>query len=275
MTRKIKDKWRSKRWYKIVAPSIFKNVGLGETFTDEPEKLSRRTVVVTLNDLTGDFSKSHVKLKFKVTGSEGQNAYTEFIGHDMTSDYTRRMVRRRRSKIDGAYDVATRDGKLVRVKPMAVSDKRIQSSKKRLIRLTMHDHLKKYAAKTSFGDFVKAIIDGSLATDLFKACKPIYPLKKVEIRKSEVIGALDVPPMAEEEEKGKAPAKELVKSDKEDILKKFMEIPGVGESKANALYDGGFRSLGALSKIPVDELGKVDKVGPSLAHKIKEHLKTG
>ena len=146
---------------------------------------------------------------------------------------------------------------------------------KRLIREKMLEMLKDSASRNSFGDFVRVMIDGSLASDLFKGCKVIYPLRKVEIKKSEVIGALDIESLPEEKPKKKKGAKkDIVESDQDKIITEFTSIPGVGHSKAEALYNGGFRSIGALKDIPVNELGKVDKIGPSLAHKIKEHLKT-
>ena len=94
-----KDKWKSKSWYNVMAPDMFKRAKIAEALSDEPEKLVGRVAEVTAQDVTGDFSKMHIKLKFKVNDVRGTDAHTYFIGHDMTSDYVRRMTRRRKSKV--------------------------------------------------------------------------------------------------------------------------------------------------------------------------------
>ncbi len=185
--RKMKDKWRSKVWYSILAPDMFQGAPIGETLSDSPTKLLDRTSVVTLQDMTGDFSKMHIKLRFKINDVKGTNAHTKFIGHDLTSDYIRRQTRRKRSKMDGVYDVSTKDGYLIRVKPMAFAEKRIQTSQQYAIRKVMYNVIKEAALDKTIGEFVHTMIYGELPNSIFKMCKPIYPIKRVEIRKSEII----------------------------------------------------------------------------------------
>ncbi len=185
--RKLKDKWRSKVWYTILAPDMFQSAPIGETLSDSPAKIIERTSEVTLQDLTGDFSKMHVKLRFKVNDVKGTEAYTKFIGHDLTSDYIRRQTRRKRSKMDGIYDVTTKDGYVIRVKPMAIAEKRIQTSQQHAIRKVMNDVIVKAATDKTLGEFVHTMIYGDLPNSIFKMCKPIYPIKRIEIRKSEIL----------------------------------------------------------------------------------------
>ncbi len=184
--RKVKDKWKAKSWYNILAPSFFDHVTIAETLADEPEKLVGRITEVSLQDLTNDFRKSHIKLFFKVNGIEGNKAQTEYIGHTLTSDYLRRMVRRKRSKIDSVYDVSTRDGATLRIKPFATTDKRIQNSQKRVIRETMKQTITQKAKVSTLSEFVKYIVDGKIGTDIYKNCKTLYPVKRIEIFKTEV-----------------------------------------------------------------------------------------
>src|SRR3989442_14786338 len=99
--RKIKDRWKAKGWYNLLAPEMFNKQLLGETVADEPGKLRDRIAEVTVQDLTGDFSKMHIKLHFKVHHVQGQDALTEFVGHAMTSDYVRRLTRRKRTRTAG------------------------------------------------------------------------------------------------------------------------------------------------------------------------------
>ena len=35
--RKVKDKWKAKNWYQIQAPTLFDNVVVSETLSDNPQ----------------------------------------------------------------------------------------------------------------------------------------------------------------------------------------------------------------------------------------------
>ncbi len=185
--RKVKDKWKAKAWYTLHAPEMFNRAVLGESPAEEVQKLVGRVTEVTVQDITGDFSKMHIKLLFQADGIQGTEVNTHFIGHDMTSDYIRRLTRRKRSRVDGVVDVTTRDGTRLRVKPMAITDRRIQSSKQSAIRAAMYRVVGDMAARSTLGDVVKAIISGEMAKSISNACKPIQPVFKVEVRRSEVV----------------------------------------------------------------------------------------
>jgi len=196
--KKVKDKWRAKEWYKLLAPDMFSRMMLGETPADSPEGIMGRTTVATVQDLLGDFSKMHVKLKFKVHDVRGYDAYTIFAGHDLTSDYVRRLTRRKRTKTDTVADVVTKDGWEVRIKPMAVSEQRIQASQETAIRNIMQSELKRVASEVTIGELVRMIIMGELARKLSDASKIIVPIKRIEVRKSEVTRAGRMPEPGEE-----------------------------------------------------------------------------
>lgn len=185
--RKVKDKWRSKEWYRILAPDMFNNAQIAETLSDEGEKVIGRVTEVSMQDITGDFSKMHIKLHFKIKEVSGFDAHTQFVGHTLTSDYIRRLTRRKHSKTDGVFDVQTKDKALIRIKPMAVTEKRIQVSQQQAIRGIMGAIISKQAKKSLNSEFIREMLSGNISKNILKACKPIYPLKRVEIRKSEVL----------------------------------------------------------------------------------------
>lgn len=185
--RKVKDKWRSKEWYRIMAPDMFNNAPIAETLSDEGEKVIGRVTEVTMQDITGDFSKMHIKLQFKISEITGFDAHTQFVGHTLTSDYIRRLTRRKHSKTDGVFDVLTKDKALIRIKPMAVTEKRIQVSQQQAIRGIMGNIITMEAKKNLSSEFIREMLSGNISKNILKACKPIYPLKRVEIRKSEVL----------------------------------------------------------------------------------------
>ena len=196
-TRKAKEKWKTKTWFKVLAPDMFGGQEIAETPADEPTKMVGRIVPVSLHELTGDFSKSHIKLTFIINNLRGNEATTVYQGHTLTSDYVRRMTRRKHSKMDGVYDVQTRDGYVVRIKSMAITEKRIQSAQEKLLRKFTGETITKLGSSSTLAELVKAIISGDLAKAIFKACKHIYPIKRVDISKSRILrrveGAQDIP----------------------------------------------------------------------------------
>jgi len=185
--RKVKDRWKSKGWYNIYAPEAFGGSVIGETLADEPTKIDGRVTTITLQDITGDFSQMHIKLSFKVDRIVGTDAHTRFVGHDLTSDYVRRLTRRKHSKMDGVYDVTTLDGWRIRVKPMAITERRIKTSQQEAIRISMSEVVNETAGKATLPELIKSMISGEMSKSIFRKCKPIYPIKRIEIRKSEVI----------------------------------------------------------------------------------------
>ncbi|MFQ5839023.1 MAG: 30S ribosomal protein S3ae [Thermoplasmata archaeon] len=198
VAKRVKDRWKAKGWYTIHAPEMFNRAVLGETPSEDVSKLLNRVTEVTVQDLTGDFSKMHIKVQFRVNNIKGSEASTTFTGHDMTADYIRRLTRRKRSRIDGTFDVKTKDGAIMRVKPMAITDRRIQSSKQSAIRKVMHRVIYERAVSMTLAEFVKAMILGDMAREVAVACKSVQPIFRVEIRKSEL---LKMPEAVEEEEK--------------------------------------------------------------------------
>lgn len=187
--RRVKDRWKSKQWYKVTAPNAFSNTVLAETLADEPEKLMARTVEATLHELTGDMKQMHVKLTFQVKSVSDLNAQTEFVGHTMTSDYVRRLVRRGNSKIPLVLDLKTKDGSRIRVKPFAVTDRRCQTTQGQQIRRIMTDMLTEAAEKNTLSGFLQEILVGDLNNRLFNAARKIHPVRRIEIAKSEILTA--------------------------------------------------------------------------------------
>ncbi len=55
----------------------------------------------------------------------------------------------------------------------------------------------------------------------------------------------------------------------EDTIKEFTNIKGLGEAKARALADAGFKSVDELANASIEDLTAVEGVGEALANKIK------
>ena len=185
--RRVRDTWKEKSWYTIKTPVNFEDKEIGETPAKDPELLIGRGVEVTMRELTGDFSKQYIKLRFEIDNVAGEVANTKFTGHKTTTDYVRSMIRRGTSRIDASTIATTKDGRKVKLQVLAVTVRRAKSSQQRYMSKVIEDLLVEAAAEKSFDDLIKSVVTGKLASEIYHNAKKIYPLKRVEIIKSKVI----------------------------------------------------------------------------------------
>lgn len=183
----IKDKWKLKKWYTILAPKVFGEVPLGSTPAYDVSSTIGRKVETTLYDLTGDFSQVYVHLYFKIIGSDGDRLITRFAGHELSRDYLRSLIRRKSSKINSIVDVTTRDGYVLRVKGLVLTTYKCHQSQKTAIRKIINELVTKKASELTFDEFVQEIVFGKVANEIFEAAKKIYPLRKAEVEKTKVL----------------------------------------------------------------------------------------
>jgi small subunit ribosomal protein S3Ae len=178
--------WKAKGWYKIHVPEVFGKTYIGDTISNDPATVMGRILQTTLGEIIQDYTKQHIKIRVKVTSVAGDAAYTEFVGHELTRDYMRSMVKRRTSRIDTILPVKTKDGKTLRITMTCLTLTRANLSQVHAIRSAMTQFIQSSAASREFAAFVKEMVSGEITKELFKLVKPIYPLRRVEIIKSRV-----------------------------------------------------------------------------------------
>jgi len=194
--RRVRDKWRSKRWYTIVSPSYFGNRELDSVPASEPQGVVGRVVESTLYDVTDDFAHQYLKMRFQVVSVDGRRALTMFKGHEYSRDYLRSLVRRRTTRVDGIFDITTRDNYKLRVSACAFTLNRIKTSQETTIREIMKTVIEERAKALTFDQFVQEAVLGKIASDIYNEAKKIAALRHVGVRKSKV---LSYPPEAVEQ----------------------------------------------------------------------------
>ena len=187
-TKHVRDKWRGKGWYMVVAPSFFGNIELGSIPAEDPEQLIGRVVEATLYDITADFSHHYLKMFFQVNEIDGKTAKTLFKGHEYSRDYLRSLVRRRTTKVDSLINLTTKDGFKLRIAVSALTLSRIKTSQEKIIRKIMDKTIHEKAEALSLDQFVQEMVLGKIASDIYNQAKEVAPLRHVGIRKSKLIG---------------------------------------------------------------------------------------
>ena len=192
-TKHIRDKWRGKGWYMVVAPSFFGNYELGSIPAQEPEQLIGRVVETTLYDITSDFSHHYLKMFFQINEVDGKTAKTLFKGHEYSRDYLRSLVRRRTTKVDALINLTTKDGFKLRIAVSALTLSRIKTSQEKIIRKIMDKTIHEKAIALSLDQFVQEMVLGKIASDIYNQAKEVAPLRHVGIRKSKLIAQPQAP----------------------------------------------------------------------------------
>jgi small subunit ribosomal protein S3Ae len=196
-TKHVRDKWRGKAWYMVVAPPFFGNVELGAVPAEEQEQLIGRVVEATLYDVTGDFSHQYLKMFFQINEMDGKTARTLFKGHEYSRDYLRSLVRRRTTKVDGLFNLTTKEGYTLRVSVSALTLSRIKTSQEKIIRNIMEKIINEKAAALTLDQFVQEMVLGKIASDIYNIAKRVAPLRHVGIRKSKLVAQPAQAPLQE------------------------------------------------------------------------------
>ncbi|MDG6899338.1 MAG: 30S ribosomal protein S3ae, partial [Nitrososphaerota archaeon] len=97
------------------------------------------------------------------------------------------LIRRGSSMSDFIKDYATKDGYVVRVYCTALSQGKMNTSKKRDLRLIMDKVIGEKAAGMNYEGFVQELVLQKVASDVYNEAKKITHLRHVGVRKSKLI----------------------------------------------------------------------------------------
>lgn len=178
--------WKAKSWFKVHVPDNLGKAYIGDTIANDAESVVGRIMTATLGEITNDYAKQHMKMSFKIATVTGDAAYTEFVGHEVTRDYLRSLVKRRSSRIDCIVPVTTKDNKKVRLTVCCYTFARANISQEHAIRNAIMQSVAAQAQAWDLTTLLNGIVSGEISRDLFKAVKTIYPTRRVEVIKSKV-----------------------------------------------------------------------------------------
>ena len=180
------SKLKGKEWYQIVAPGFFGDFVIGETMAIAPAQIKGRTVETSLTDITGDPNKYYLKFFFKIEEVKENKALTKFIGHDCTRDFLSRIVHGRSTRID-TNDIIKLVDNNVRVKTIAVSNRRVSKTLEVKIRKNIRELVISELSKLKTEEFIRELIAGNLQLKIRKSVSKVYPIRYFEFRKTEVL----------------------------------------------------------------------------------------
>ncbi|MCD4740203.1 30S ribosomal protein S3ae [archaeon] len=183
-TKRKVDTWKTKKWYKLIAPPSFNEKELGETPANSPKTLENRTIKITLGEITEKRAQQYVGLFFKVNRITGEHAYTEIVGHELQRGYVGRQTRRMKSIVQAIFEVKTKDKKTVEVQVVCLAKGSMNDNQEKNVRKTLVETVTAEAKKKNFEEFFQEIVFGKLSTEVFTKVKKLFPISRVEIKKS-------------------------------------------------------------------------------------------
>jgi len=203
--KKVVDPFTRKEWYDIKAPSMFEVKNVGKTLVNRSQGLKNandslkgRVIELSLGDLNKDEDSAYRKIKLRIDEVQGKNCLTNFHGMDFTSDKLRSLVRKWQTLIEAHVDVKTTDGYLIRLFAIGFTKRRpnqvkkttyAKSSQIREIRKKMFEIMTREATSVDLKELVHKFIPEAIGREIEKACRGIYPLQNVFIRKAKILKA--------------------------------------------------------------------------------------
>jgi small subunit ribosomal protein S3Ae len=185
---KVRDKWKMKGWYTVLASPSFGNAPVARIPMTDKDNANGRVIETTLYDILKEDPQHYsYKLYFQVDRIDGETAYSIFKGHEYSREYLRSLVRRGSSLSDLIKDYSTRDGYKVRVYCIALSQGRMNSSRKHELRLIMDKIIGERAVSLTYDQLAQEMVLQKIASDVYNEAKNVTELRHVGIRKSKLI----------------------------------------------------------------------------------------
>ena len=183
-TRKIKDKWKEKRWVTVLAPESFNNVPVAYVPITSDKTAVGRVVEATLFDiLKGDPSQHQYKLFFQIDKVTEEKATTIFKRYEYAKEFLRSLIRRGSSRINFVIDTKTKDGYVFRIKILTLSHRELNTSRKRALRLEAKKQIERIVPQMTIDEFVQAACYGKINSDIMAATKKIIRVRHVGLEK--------------------------------------------------------------------------------------------
>jgi len=197
-TEKSQLKVKKKTWYPVFTNQAFGETFIGELPLTEPNLLLGRHIMPNLMNLTGNPKNQNINLKFKVEKVMGSKGIAYPVSYTMISSTIKRIVRRKKDKIDDSFICQTADGIKVKLKPLIVTRNQTANSVLTEIRKLVRTYLTTMTAGSNYITLFSDVLSYRVQKVLRDNVKKLYPLAVCEIRVLEVVSGQTLANIGEE-----------------------------------------------------------------------------
>jgi len=177
-------KKRKKIWVGIYAPKILNSAFLGESNVYSIQDTKDKTLSLNLSTFTNDMRKQNTNVNFKIVAAVDNKAVAGITGISLTQAYVKRLVRRGRDKVDDSFTVKSKDNKVLRVKPLVITNSKTTKTVNSKIRLELRVIIANMLKNTNSEEFFANLINQRIQKGIKEKLSKIYPVKFIDIRQS-------------------------------------------------------------------------------------------
>jgi small subunit ribosomal protein S3Ae len=178
--------WKKKKWYEIIAPPSFSEKILGETNVESPSQLLGKVISVNMMNVIGSARKQNFRMKFVVTEVADNKGKTKPIVIEMLNSSIRRLIKAGKERIDVSFTARSKDGILLRFKPLIVTKDKASNSVLADIQKRLKEFITEFSSGQEYESIFVSVAQSALQKELKVALDKVYPVKLVEIRVIEV-----------------------------------------------------------------------------------------
>jgi small subunit ribosomal protein S3Ae len=218
---KLKAK-KKKRWFSLMPPSFFNQKPIAELLSDELSNLVGKKMSINLNQITKDFRHQDNKLLLLISGTSGQLLKTDFVGFETSFPSVKRLIRRRRDRIDLRVIIKTKDNVECVIKFVLVTYKNAANAILTKVRHALSAHIKKIASTKNFMDLANDVVRNKLQRELVPVIRKVFPVRSIVVRQFVATSELPKSKIVEKKEEVKA---EPTKTEEVKVEKKLEVKP--------------------------------------------------
>jgi ribosomal protein S3AE len=175
-------KQKKKKWCPIITPEAFGSRVIGESLLDDASQLMKRTVTVNMMQLSGDMKKQNLNIMFKVVDVKDGKGFTEAVRFEMSPSSVKRLAKRERDKISDSFVVKTADEKLVRIKPLLITNNLTKGSVAAALVKNCRAAVKEKINRTMLDQLIIEMVDYKFQKEMRDTMHTTYPLRTFEVR---------------------------------------------------------------------------------------------
>ncbi len=205
---RVRDKWRDKQWIIVNKPTGFEpQVAINYIPVTDPTQIKGRTIENTLHDMMRgnpdqSMDQHQIKVFIQIDKITDGVATTIFKGHEYAKEFLRSLIRRGSSMVTFTRDYTTIDGHTFRVAMVALTHRRVNSSKKHEIRLIGQKILSERIPQMTVDQFIQEITgsrgedipretNSKLGADVLHEARKIAAIRHLGIRKTKLVSTTE------------------------------------------------------------------------------------
>lgn len=173
---------KKRKWFVVSAPKeYFKGVELGELLALEGPKLVGRQITTNVSNVT-NIRNPNISLTFRINEVKDEKASTELVGYEMSQAFVKRATRKKRSKVEYALNLKSKDGVDMVVKVFLITRSLVSSKIRTDLRNRLRGLLEENFKSIDSYKLFEKVLGKDLQSEIKNTLKHIYPLASSEVR---------------------------------------------------------------------------------------------